>query len=37
MQAGFQKMHSSVSAVLDVLDNIYWDMDQGKATGLLFL
>ena len=32
-----QEGHSTVTATLDVLDNIYWGMDRGSASGLVFL
>ena len=36
-QSGFRKCHSTVTATLDVLDNIYWSVDEGCASGLEFL
>ena len=36
-QSGFRRGHSTVTATLDVLDDIYWGMDRGSASGLVFL
>ena len=36
-QSGFRRHHSTVTATLDVLDDIYWAMDGGSGSGLVFL
>ena len=36
-QSGFRKGHSTTSCLLDFLDNIFVQVDQGSASGVLFL
>ena len=37
LQSGFRKHHSTLTALIHMIDTIYKDMDENKLTGALFL
>ena len=36
-QFGFRKNHSTSTCILKLLDDIYYNMESGKLTGVVFL